>query len=185
MVAAINVKKNVTALFPNLNIGDTKKVVEKMLAAGSVGAIIEAYIENPVGFEYMMEKMDKSDTLDLQLIRSYYEVVSEFLGSSNPYEMAKEFPRTREQMLIKVVKFGLLKNFPETNEMLEDEITDTVPFIMNIFTETGDKCPKYKKLTQLINFGIDVTDKETGGRAFKPLEKFIEKLEVSYDDEKV
>lgn len=183
IIASIDVKKNITGLFQTMLPEDVQELVAEMIKAKSVGAILEAYAENPIGFDAIVNKLDSKVAMDLQLIIAFYENVGDFFGTRNPFEMAKEFPRTREQLLLKVVKFGLLKQFPESHAELEGEIEDVVPFIQGIFTEAGDKFPKFKRITQLINFGLTVTDKVTGGAAFKPLEKFISKLDESYDDD--
>lgn len=185
VVAAVNVKKNIASLLPNLESEEMQELVKSMLEAGSVGAILEAYVANPVGFDTMLKKMDDSTTMDINLIVGFYENVGDFFGTRDPIELAKKFPRTREQLVVQSVKFGLMMQFPDSSAKLENDIIDVIPFIQGIFTEAGNKYPKFKKVSQLINMGIDVTGKLTGGKAFRPLAKFIDKLNDSYDDEQI
>lgn len=188
VVAAINVKKDFIKLLPNLVSTDVGKIVDKLIADGNVGAIVEAYQEDPKEFDRIVKTYDVETKMNLGLIISYYENVGDFLGTKNPYEMAKEFPRTREQLLIKLVKYGLLKKFPEAHAELDDGIEDVVPYIQGIITEMGDKTvgktpKKFAKLATLINFAIGVTNKVTGGKAFSRVETFVSKLDGSFDDE--
>jgi len=185
LIQGINIKRNITGLFKNLNVSQITDVVDHMLANGTTDAIIDELLENPDIFEPIIQQLPFGESLNLELIINGYQTFREFLNvdTHSPRAFADAFPRTPEEFFLKVVRLGIIKQFPDSVEFLEEDTEkNTVPFIMSLVTQTGDKYPKYKKLTQLINFVIDVTDAATNGRAFKPIAKLVDKLEEAFEE---
>lgn len=179
-VEMVSIKGNVANLFPLLRVGKVSNLVKHMMKNRTAMPLIQNLMQNADKMKEMVANLNPIDNFEIGMVVEWFDIYKEIMDieSNNPMELIRSFPKTPTGLGVKLMKYGFMEKFPEQMAIIDDKVSDRItPKVMDFLTKVGNKDPKYKRITQVINLFINFQDERDAGPLANPVTTLVNALE--------